>query len=587
MNYSAIRDNHTHGTVGDFLRQAISINSEVSIVSAYFTIYAYHHLKNNLDSISKLQFLFGEPTFIKSLDPDKVNTRDFKIEDDKLTIPLESRLSQKNMARECSEWIRDKTEIRSMVKPNFLHGKLYHIKQESGIEKAIAGSSNFTVNGLGLGGSRNIELNLIIDSDRDRQELKSWFDAIWNDQTGLVADVKDEVLKYLEQLYLENEPEFIYFKTLYHIFENYLNEQQKGGLLNEKTGFYDSEVWNMLYDFQKDGVKGAINKVLKHNGCIIADSVGLGKTFEALAVIKYFELLNARVLVVCPKKLVGNWTIYQASQNHALNPFIKDRFNYTVLYHTDMGRESGRSEANSIDLENFNWGAYDLVVIDESHNFRGNPMEKIKDDGEKKMNRAKWLMEKVIKSGVKTKVLMLSATPVNNTLRDLRNQIAFITEGRDDALLETSGVKDISLTLKNAQTHFSSWADKKNSKRTMKQLLERLDSAFFKLLDELTIARSRKHIIKFYQREAAVNFPKREKPHSVYPDIDLEQRFPSYDRINKTILEYKLSVFNPSKFVKAGLEKKYGIKTKEEKEKEKKGHVSKAQLTHSMSLGMK
>ncbi|MDO8281879.1 MAG: helicase-related protein [Thermodesulfovibrionia bacterium] len=559
MNYSSIRDNHTHGTVGDFLKQTISANSEVSIVSAYFTIYAYHQLKNNLDEIKKLQFLFGEPTFIKSMDPDKMNTRDFKIEDDKLTIPLESRLNQKTMARECSEWIRNKTEIRSMVKPNFLHGKLYHVRQESGIEKAIAGSSNFTVNGLGLGGSKNIELNLIVDSDRDRQELKSWFDSIWNDQTGLVEDVKDEVLKYLEQLYVENEPEFIYFKTLYHIFEDYLSEQKKGGLLDEKTGFYDSEVWNMLYDFQKDGVKGAINKILKHNGCIIADSVGLGKTFEALAVIKYFELLNARVLVVCPKKLTGNWTVYQASQNHSLNPFKKDRFNYSVIYHTDMGRESGRSNANGIELENLNWGAYDLVVIDESHNFRGNPMDKVKDDGKIKMNRAKCLMEKVIKSGVKTKVLMLSATPVNNTLRDLRNQIAFITEGKEDALFEHCKIKSISVTLENAQKNFTRWADPKNKTRSMKQLLERLDSSFFKLLDELTIARSRKHIVSFYNMEAIGNFPKREKPHSVYPDIDIDKRFPSYDRINKQILEYKLSVFNPSAYVKPDKQKKYEL----------------------------
>ena len=551
MNYSSIRDNHFNGTVGDFLKEAILENSDVSIVSAYFTIYAYHKLKTNLDGIKKLQFLFGEPRFIKSMDPAKVNTRDFKIEDDKLTIPLESRLTQKKIAKECAEWIKDKTEIRSMVKSNFLHGKLYHVKQDNnGIEKAIAGSSNFTVNGLGLGGNKNIELNLIIDSDSGRQELKNWFDSIWNDETGLVEDVKDEVLKYLEQLYVENEPEFIYFKTLYHIFQDYLNEQKQGGLLDEKTGFYDSEVWNMLYNFQKDGVKGAINKILKHNGCIIADSVGLGKTFEALAVIKYFELLNARVLVVCPKKLRGNWTIYQASQNHSLNPFNKDRFNYTLLYHTDMGRESGRSDANGINLENFNWGAYDLVVIDESHNFRGNPVERVKDDGKFKMNRAKWLMEKVVKSGVKTKVLMLSATPVNNTLRDLRNQIAFITEGREDALFGTCKIKHIGNTLKNAQTNFTNWADPKKKSKSLKQLLEKLDSSFFKLLDELTIARSRKHIVKFYQMEAIGNFPEREKPHSVYPDIDLKDLFPSYDKINKQILEYRLSVFNPSAYVK-------------------------------------
>ena len=548
-NYS-IRDNHQYGNVGDFLKEIVRSNSNVSIVSAYFTIYAYHHLKTELDGIENLRFLFGEPTFIKSVDPSKKNHRSFKIEDDQLIIPIEQRLTQKSIAAACSNWIQKKVDIRSMVKPNFLHGKMYHVVQESGIEKAIVGSSNFTVNGLGLGGNNNIELNMIIDSDRGRQELKQWFDGIWNDTSGLVEDVKDDVIKYLAQLYAENEPEFIYFKTLYHVFENYLEDQAKGGLLNEKTGFFESEVWNSLYNFQKDGVKGAINKILKLNGCIIADSVGLGKTYEALAVIKYFELLNNRVLVLCPKKLTGNWTIYQASQNHALNPFVKDRFNYSVLYHTDLGRVAGKSDANGIDLDNFNWGAYDLIVIDESHNFKGNPFEKSKDDGTTKMNRAKWLMEKIIKSGVKTRVLMLSATPVNNTLRDLRNQIALITEGRDDALLEISGIKDISLTLKTAQTHFTTWADhRKNPRRNLKDLLERLDSAFFKLLDELTIARSRKHIKSFYKLESIGSFPERLKPYSVYPVIDLKNRFPTYDRLNKQILEYKLSIFNPSAYV--------------------------------------
>lgn len=558
MLNSSIRDNHNYGFVGNFLREVIKSNSNLSIVSAYFTIYAYHELKDKLDNIKNLRFLFGEPTFIKSLDPEKKNLRSFKIEDDQLVIPMENRLQQKSIAKDCAAWINDKVEIRSMVKPNFLHGKLYHVAQESGVEKAIVGSSNFTVNGLGMGNNNNIELNVIIDSDRDRRDLKQWFDDLWNDDTGLVEDVKDEVLKYLSQLYIENEPEFIYFKTLYHIFEHYLDDQARGGLLDEQTGFFESEIWNALYDFQKDGVKGAINKILKHNGCIIADSVGLGKTYEALAVIKYFELLNARVLVICPKKLSGNWTIYQAGQGHSLNPFPKDRFNYTVLYHTDMARTSGRSDANGIDLSNFNWGAYDLIVIDESHNFKGNPRETDKADGTVRMNRAKWLMEKIIKAGVKTKVLMLTATPVNNTLRDLRNQIAFITESKDNALFETCGIKDIAATLKNAQTHFTNWADrKKNPNKSIKDLLERLDSAFFKLLDELTIARSRKHIKNFYNLDAIGHFPERLKPLSVYPDIDLMNRFPSYDRLNKEILKYKLSVFNPSAYVKEEKQQKY------------------------------
>lgn len=559
MLYSSIRDNHAHGTVGDYLKEHLKEHSNVSIVSAYFTIFAYQHLKEDLDNIDELKFLFGEPTFIKSIDPDKTDFREFKIEDDNLVVATEKLINQKSIAWQCSQWIRDKVACRSMVKPNFLHGKLYHITQPSGVEKAIAGSSNFTVNGLGSGGSKNIELNLVIDSDRDRKELKHWFDELWNDKTGLVEDVKAQVLNYLEQLYRENPPEFIYFKTLYHIFGCYLDEQNQAGLLNEKTGFFDSEIWQALYDFQKDGVKGAINKINKHNGCIIADSVGLGKTFEALAIIKYFELLNYRVLVICPKKLVGNWTIYQAGQNHALNPFKIDRFNYTVLFHTDMGRLTGTSSANGIDLGSFNWSAYNLIVIDESHNFRGNPLEKISTDGTVKSNRAQWLMEKVIKSGSKTKVLMLSATPVNNTLKDLRNQIAFITEGKEDALFECCKIKDISLLLKNTQTQFTNWAKDNSTNKTssMKPLLDKIDSGFFKLLDELTIARSRKHIVNFYNAESAVKFPKRLKPHSVYPGIDLDGQFPSYEALNQQILKYKLSIFAPSSYVKADKQAKY------------------------------
>lgn len=558
ISLSAIKDNHSRGAVGDFLKYQIQSGSNLSIVSAYFTIYAYSNLRTQLDQIEHLNFLFGEPTFIKAIDPTKTNKRDFKIEDDKLVIPLQSQLKQKSVAKDCYDWIKLKVDIKSMVKPNFLHGKMYHIAQHSGVEKAIVGSSNFTVNGLGLGGSPNIELNLVIDSDRDRADLKAWFYDLWNDKTGLVEDVKEKVLEYLELLYVENEPEFIYFKTLFHLFESYLAEQQKGGLLTERTGFFESEIWNKLYHFQKDGVKGAINKILKHNGCIIADSVGLGKTFEALAVIKYFELLNLRVLVLCPKKLASNWTVYQSMMGNSLNPFTHDKFNYTVLYHTDMGRIAGKSDANGIELENFNWGAYDLVVIDESHNFRGNPMDKTKDDGSVRMNRAKWLMEKIIKAGVKTKVLLLSATPVNNNLRDLRNQIFLITEGKNDALLESTQIKDIALSLKNAQTQFTVWADhKKNPARSVKQLLERLDTTFFKLLDGLTIARSRKHIKGFYNIDAIGKFPERLKPHSIYPTIDTKDRFFTYDALNKKILQYKLSVFNPSAYVKDEKKQKY------------------------------
>lgn len=558
MGYDSIKDNDSHGSVGDFLKKEITKNSAVSIVSAYFTIYAYNHLKEKLNDISGLRFLFGEPTFIKAMDPSRTSPKEFKIEDSQ--ISLKNRMQQKSIARECADWIRKKVEIRSMKKPNFLHGKAYHIAKPGGVERAVVGSSNFTSNGLGMGHSRNIELNMIIADDRDRVDLKNWFNDLWNNQE-LVEDVKKEVLKYLKQLYKENNPEFIYYKTLYHLFENYLYEIQDETKIKDKTNFYDTEIWNTLYDFQKDGVKGAINKILRHNGCIIADSVGLGKTYEALAIIKYFELQNDKVLVICPKKLRNNWTLYQANQHHRFNPLVRDRFGYTLLYHTDMARTSGISDANAINLKNFNWSAFDLVVIDESHNFRGNPSETTDEDGITKYNRVSWLLNRIIKAGSKTKVLMLSATPVNNTLKDLRNQIAFITEGDTHALHNSSGIRDIDQTLKTAQAKFSQWAGKS---RDIRRLIHELDSSFFKILDELTISRSRRHIIDHYNISKYNGFPERKKPISLFPEIDLDNNFPSYDKINSKIMKYRFSVYNPSAYVLEEKQMEYMIKTQKD-----------------------
>jgi SNF2 family DNA or RNA helicase len=551
-NNSGIRDNHTRGIVADFLRAKIRVGSRLSVVSAYFTIYAYEALKEHLDQIEHLDFLFGEPRFIASLDPDKTEKKAFIL--DGTGLHLANHLKQKRVARDCAEWIRQKVDIKSIRHAQLLHGKMYHIAN-AGVEEAILGSSNFTVRGLGLGvGNNNIELNLEVDSSRDRRDLKQWFGELWrsngtNDTEELVEDVKQDVLRYLDQLYQNHAPEFIYFKTLFHVFENFLADQEKGGLLDQNIKIVDTGIWQALFEFQKDGVKGAINKILKHNGCILADSVGLGKTFEALAVIKYFELKNERVLVLCPKKLSENWLVYR--NNDALNPFIKDRFRFDVLSHTDLSRESGT--ANGIKLETFNWGNFDLVVIDESHNFRNNTPGKRDEDGNLiRKSRYQRLMDDIIKSGVKTKVLLLSATPVNNDLKDLRNQIYFLTEGDDTAFKDTIGIGSLKDTLATAQKTFTVWAKKQSGERKTKDLLEKLSSAFFKLLDELTIARSRKHILRYYKSSIAQlgGFPTRNKPVSIYPEIDLQRRFLSYDKLDDEIDGYKLSLFAPSRYLK-------------------------------------
>ena len=554
---SGLRDNHSRGTVADFLKGKIQNGSRLSVVSAYFTIYAYDALKDCLDYIDHLDFLFGEPSFVNRLDPSKTEKKAFIIDADGLE--LANKLQQKRVAKECADWIERKVDIKTIKQSNLLHGKMYHVAT-AGVEEAIVGSSNFTVRGLGLGnGDNNIELNLIVDGNRDRQELKQWFDELWS-HPNLVKDVKQEVLQYLKQLYEDNAPEFIYYKTLFHIFEKFLCDTGKTDAELGQTSLFETAIWQALFEFQKDGVKGAINKMLRYNGCIVADSVGLGKTYEALAVIKYFELKNERVLVLCPMKLRENWTVYKA--NSRLNPFLADRFRYDVLSHTDLSRERGY--AGDINLETLNWGNYDLVVIDESHNFRNNAPGKRDDAGNLiRKSRYQRLMDGIIKAGVRTKVLLLSATPVNNDLKDLRNQLYFLTEGCDGAFAETLGIGSLKETLAAAQKVFSVWARQHSSERKTSELLEKLSAAFFKLLDGLTIARSRKHIQKYYAQTIAQlgGFPKRQKPISVYPDIDLRGRFLSYDKLNDEIVGYTLSLFNPSRYVHEEFKQVYQTST--------------------------
>jgi SNF2 family DNA or RNA helicase len=558
-NNSGLRDNHTRGKVAEFLTEKIRDGSKLSVVSAYFTIYAYDALKETLERVGHLDFLFGEPSFVNRLDPTKTEKKAFIIDADGLE--LANKLQQKRVAKECADWIERKVDIKTIKQSNLLHGKMYHVAT-AGVEDAILGSSNFTVRGLGLGAAgNNIELNLIVDGNRDRHELKQWFDELWGNE-ALVKDVKQEVLNYLKQLYENNTPEFIYYKTLFHIFEKFLGDTGKTDADLGKTSLFETDIWKALFEFQKDGAKGAINKILRHNGCIIADSVGLGKTYEALAVIKYFELKNERILVLCPKKLRDNWTVYRA--NSLLNPFGSDRFRYDVVSHTDLSRESGYS--GDINLATLNWGNYDLVVIDESHNFRNNTPGKRDDDGNIiRRSRYQRLMDDIIKAGVRTKVLLLSATPVNNDLKDLRNQLYFLTENRDDAFTESLGIGSLKETLATAQKVFTHWAKKHSAERKTGELLEKLNASFFKLLDELTIARSRKHILKYYKATIAQlgGFPERKKPISIYPEIDLRGRFLSYDKLNDEIAGYKLSLFNPSKYVKDEFKPLYQTPTRD------------------------
>ena len=540
---SGIRDNLRRGTVYEFLEQEIKNNSALSIVSAYFTIYAFEALQKPLNEIDNLRFLFGDPDFIKNLDPNNMEKKAFEITD--IGLELNKQLQQKPIAKACAEWIREKVEIKSTRESNLLHGKMYHIAN-NGLEKAIMGSSNFTMRGLGLiKESSNIELNLEVDSNRDRQDLKAWFDETWDDDK-LVEDVKEKVIAKLEQIGNDHAPELIYYKTLYELFRDEIETRIANDQTLEDTHLYDTEIWETLYEFQKEGVKSVIARLLRHNGCILADSVGLGKTYTALAVIKFFELRNERVLVLCPKKLHDNWALYPAYNSQDTNPFPDDKFGYTVRWHTDLSRYSG-------DLENFNWRNFDMIVIDESHNFRNDTKPTRDADGNfVRHSRYTRLLEEVIKEGTKTKVLMLSATPVNTSLIDLRNQIYLMTVKREDVFRDSLGISNIGSLLRQAQKEFKKWEEDsgENGQRDKTKLLEALGAEFFQLLGGVSIARSRRHIKTFYAEEMTRigEFPTPQKPENCHPPTDLAGEL-SYKALADQIGEFELSIYRPSSYV--------------------------------------
>ncbi|MDD4296942.1 MAG: SNF2-related protein, partial [Ruminiclostridium sp.] len=554
MKVPKVIDNKKHRVV-DELREGLNKGSKLSVISAYFTIYAYADLKKELSKIDKMRFIFTEPTFVKK---DKELIREYYIEhnNEKLMsgnefeIKLRNEMKQSAIAKECADWLQNKAEIKSLKQANPAQPRLIYIENPDD-NVSINGTVDFTSDGLGITPSNRIDSNMCIYGKDYTLSFLQAFNELWEDETA-VQDVKQNVLEQMKVLYKENTPEFIYFVTLYNVFSNYLDELTEDNIVKSRTGFKNTLIWNKLYKFQQDGVMGVIDKIEKYNGCIIADSVGLGKTFTALAVMKYYELRNDRVLVIVPKKLRENWTIY--TMNDKRNIFSGDRFNYDVLNHTDLSRTSGYS--GEINLATVNWSNYDLVVIDESHNFRNNPPVK------GRITRYERFMNDIIKAGVKTKVLMLSATPVNNKMNDIKNQIAFITEGKNDAFA-CVGLDNLELILRKAQAVFNRWSLLPEDERTTESFVNMMDTDYFKLLDTITIARSRKHIEKYYNLEEIGRFPTRLTPENRYPTIDTEGEFPPIGSINRLIKKLTLCVYSPLGYVlpekRTAYEKKYDM----------------------------
>lgn len=516
------------GRLLDTLRSHLTSAASLDSLSEAFSVFVHEALKGDLAEVDARLLLWRD-----SLAHHPLNG----LEEENL---LRARLDQHRVAREFATWAEHKLEVRSLTKrtrdtSTIVHGASPLAVQGAGLE----------AESLGLVASPSLHMPLGTTDHAQVGQIAEHFERAWNHPTATVA-AREDFFEAARALYENRAPESLYLRILTSLFSDFVDESGEETERRGLTGFYDTEVWKKLYKFQRDGVLGAIEKLERHNGCIIADSVGLGKTFEALAVIKYYELRNDRVLVLAPKRLRENWTLYRA--NDARNPLVADRFNFDVLNHTDLSREAGMS--GDIDLAHLAWGNYDLVVIDESHNFRNNPQ---RDD---RTTRYERMMNAVIKSGVRTKVLMLSATPVNTRLADLRNQVLFATEG-DDRALAREGVKDIGQTLRQAQTRFNAWQKIPDEQRTAKSLVGMLGMDYIRLLDLLTIARSRRHIEKYYGVEDTGKFPERLAPINLTPGIDLDGTMISLDEINRAILRLTLAAYKPTSYVREGLKEKY------------------------------
>ncbi|MDR3290571.1 MAG: DEAD/DEAH box helicase family protein [Methanobrevibacter sp.] len=529
--------------------------SKLSVISASFSIYAYYELKNKLNHVDNMRFIFKEPHFLKNNDKEvreyyisNIN-REKEIFGNEFELKLKNEMNQGSVAKKCSEWIRKKVDIKSFKNLDSSEPRMIHIENINSEDNInITGTVDFTTDGLGITSSNRTDINTCFYGKESADSYIHLFNPIWEDNT-LLEDIKEEVLEHMEIIYKENPGEFIYFLSMYHIFHDYLDELREDKIVKEGTRFKETQIWKKLYKFQKDAVIGAIDKIEKHNGCIIADSVGLGKTFTALAIMKYYELRNDRVLVLVPKKLRENWVVY--TQNDKRNIFIDDRFRYDVLNHTDLSREKG--DSGGINLKTINWGNYDLVVIDESHNFRNdNPYKD-------KKTRYQKLMDDILKDGVQTKVLMLSATPVNNRMVDIKNQIRFISEDNDNSF-ESVGINSVEATLKNAQMVFNQWSKLEEEDRTSERFVDMMDMDYFKLLDTVTIARSRKHIEKYYGLDEIGRFPKRMNPINQYPNIDTENMFPPIKKINNEINRLNLSLYKPMHYIIPQKREDYEIK---------------------------
>jgi len=537
--------------LGDSLKETLHPGGKLQIAASCFSMFAYEALKEELERVESVEFIFTSPTFAHGQATDKLpkERREFfipKLERERslygteFEIQLRNKLTQRAIARECSDWIRRKATFRSNATKSPMQ-QMACIEDPGNEPSVYFPLQGFTAVDLGYqkGEALSNFVTKFSGEGMTRQFLAT-FEQIWQDEEKL-QDVTDQVIEHISNVYAENAPERIYFVMLYNIFNEFLEDINEDVLPNDRTGYEDSVVWKKLFNFQRDAAVGLINKLETYNGCILADSVGLGKTFTALAVIKYYELRNKSVLVLCPKKLSNNWLTYNSPLK--TNVLAADRLNYTVLNHTDLQRTRG--ESYGLPLNQINWGNFDLCVIDESHNFRNNsPGE------EERESRYERLMNQVVRAGVKTKVLMLSATPVNNRFSDLRNQLALAYEGESETLRKKLRTENsVEEIFRQAQAAFTRWSKLPAVERTPDAILKALDFEFFELLDSVTIARSRRHIEAHYDTTEIGSFPTRRPPISFRPPLTEREDVPPFDGIYEQLSELELACYIPGEYI--------------------------------------
>lgn len=528
--------NSGNDRVLDILRTTLVQGSVLEAASPELSLFAFAELRDKIAVTKSARLILPDPKKSEIGWMGSDADRGFR-----------NKLQSHWLAKLCKHALSGQCEIQSANAP--LPQSIFVVRSPESAPVVLAGNCPFSTAGLGLTPGNLFGMIQVTESAEEAEMLAGWFNQLWT-ATANSSAIREEWLNQLNTFIKHRPPETSYLLSLAHLFASQSEELDEDRIVKSATGIKNTHIWKKLFRFQRDGVVGAIDKLERFGGCILADSVGLGKTFEALAVIKYYELRNDRVLVLVPKRLRDNWTLYKA--NDRRNILAGDRLNYDVINHTDLSRDSGMS--GDIDLTHINWGNYDLVVIDESHNFRNKKSPRA--GGETRYDQ---LMQRIIREGVRTRVLMLSATPVNNRLADLKNQIAFATEGNDQAFSD-HGISNISSTVRQAQKQFNNWLRLIDEERRPAKLIDMLGFDYFRLLDLLTIARSRKHIEKYYGTNETGKFPERLKPINIKSDVDSNREFRPIAEINDEIRRLKLGAYAPLRYVLPSKQSAYDSK---------------------------